>query len=189
MRITGGTLRGRTVECPPGVIRPAMDRMRESLFAILGDLEGKSFLDLFSGSGICALEAASRGADPVYLVEKDQGKVKTILKNVSIAPKRIECKFMSVELFLKRSKQQFDIIYLDPPFPYKFHAGLIEMTGDLSVLKPGGLAIMHRPSEREIPEIIGNLERIDQRVYGRSIVDFYRKKEIESPEMINPCDN
>jgi len=176
MRITGGTLCGRTVECPQGVIRPAMDRMRESLFAILGDLTGKSFLDMFSGSGICALEASSRGADPVFLVEKDTLKIDTVLKNVSIAPNRIECKFMSVELFLKRTKENFDIIYLDPPFPYRFHASLIEMAGDLPVLKSGGQAIIHRPKEREMPDVIGNMTRTDQRLYGRSIVDFYTKK-------------
>ena len=59
MSITGGELRGRTIKCPDGVIRPAMDRMRESLFSILGDLSGKSFLDLFSGSGTIAIEAVS----------------------------------------------------------------------------------------------------------------------------------
>jgi 16S rRNA (guanine966-N2)-methyltransferase len=71
MRITGGQYRGRVVKCPPGVIRPAMDRMRESLFSILGSLEGMSFLDMFSGSGVVGLEAASRGAKPVHVVEKD----------------------------------------------------------------------------------------------------------------------
>lgn len=176
MRITGGTLCGRQVSVPAGVIRPAMDRMRESLFAILGDLTGKAFLDMFSGSGICALEAASRGADPVYLVEKDPIKVETIFKNISIAPIRIECKFMSVELFLKRSKQAFDIIYLDPPFPYKYHESLIEMTGKLPVLKEGGLAVMHRPRERKMSDTIGCMRKYDERVYGRSIVDFYIKE-------------
>lgn len=175
MRITGGTLKNRIVECPAGVIRPAMDRMRESLFGILGDLSGKSFLDMFSGSGICALEASSRGADPVFLVEKDPLKVKTVFDNVSMAPNRIECKFMAVELFLKRTKESFDIIYFDPPFPYKFHTSLIEMTGNLQVLKSGGMAIMHRPKEREMPEKIGVMRRSDQRTYGRSIIDFYIK--------------
>jgi 16S rRNA (guanine966-N2)-methyltransferase len=175
MRITGGTLCGRVVECPAGVIRPAMDRMRESLFAILGDLTGKSFLDLFSGSGICALEASSRGADPVYLVEKDPLKIDTIIENVSIAEHRIECKFMSVELFLKRTKESFDIIYIDPPFPYRFHESLVKMAGELPVLKPGGMAIMHRPKEREMGDRLKNMVRTDQRVYGRSIVDFYTK--------------
>ncbi|HNQ96816.1 MAG: RsmD family RNA methyltransferase [Spirochaetales bacterium] len=175
MRITGGILCGRTVACPAGVIRPAMDRMRESMFAILGDLEGKSFLDTFSGSGICALEAASRGAHPVFLVEKDPLKVDTIFSNVSIAPHRIECKFMSVELYLKRAKESFDIVYFDPPFPYKYHQDLIHRCGELSILKNGGLAIIHRPKERLLPDTIGKMSRTDERVYGRSIVDFFTK--------------
>ncbi len=72
MRITGGFYKGRTVVCPPGVIRPAMDRMRESLFAILGDLTGTSFLDLYAGSGVVGIEAASRGAD-VVIVDLEDG--------------------------------------------------------------------------------------------------------------------
>ena len=84
MRITGGTLKNRQVQCPKGIIRPAMDRMRESLFAILGDLGGKSFLDLFTGSGMCGLEAYSRGAYPVVLVEKDKDKFPILLKNAAL---------------------------------------------------------------------------------------------------------
>lgn len=176
MRITGGILAGRKVICPGGTIRPAMDRMRESLFAILGDLTGKAFLDLFSGSGVCALEASSRGAHPVYLVEKDPVKVDTIFKNVAMAPQRIECKFQPVELFLKRAKTEFDIIYMDPPFPYKHHRELIESAGKYNVLKSGGLAIIHRPRELAMPDSIGNMARTDQREYGRSIIDFYTKR-------------
>ena len=81
MRITGGTLKGRIIECPDGIIRPAMDRMRESVFSILGDLTGKSWLDLFSGSGTIAIEAASRGATHIELCEKDKIKTPTLLKN------------------------------------------------------------------------------------------------------------
>ena len=75
MRITGGKLKGRIIKCPDGVIRPAMDRMRESVFQIIGDLSGKSWLDLFSGSGTIAIEAVSRGASDVELCEKDKIKV------------------------------------------------------------------------------------------------------------------
>lgn len=176
MRITGGMLVGRKITCPGGTIRPAMDRMRESLFAILGDLTGKSFLDLFSGSGVCALEASSRGAHPVYLVEKDQVKVDTIFKNVAMAPNRIECKFQPVELFLKRAKAEFDIIYMDPPFPYKYHRELIETAGTNPVLKAGGMAIIHRPKELVMPDTIGIMHKTDKREYGRSIIDFYTKR-------------
>ena len=129
MRITGGKLKGRIIKCPDGVIRPAMDRMRESVFAILGDLTGKSWLDLFSGSGTIAIEAVSRGASSVELCEKDRIKVNTVLENVSVTEKecgvKIQCHFMPVEYFIKRCKSQFDYIFFDPPFPYKFNEQLI----------------------------------------------------------------
>lgn len=175
MRITGGKLKNRQVKCPSGIIRPAMDRMRESLFAVLGDLEGKSFLDLFTGSGICALEAYSRGAYPVVLVEKDKNKFPILLQNAAISDRRLECKCMPVELYLQRTKYSFDIIYLDPPFPYQFHYGLLQTIAETTILAEGGLALMHRPREKELPNTIVSLTRIDQRAYGRSIVDIYQK--------------
>lgn len=173
MRITGGILKGRKISCPEGIIRPAMDKMKESVFSILGNIDSHSFLDLFSGSASIALEASSRGADPVYLVEKDSQKFSTIKENIKIAPKPIFYKFMSAELFLKRNKEQFDIVFCDPPFPYKFHKELIALCSDYKTIKSDGLLIIHRPSEVNIPEKIGNLTRNDQRKFGRSIVDFF----------------
>ncbi len=154
-----------------------MDRMRESLFAILGNLNGYAFLDLFTGSGVCGLEAYSRGAYPVVLVEKDKNKFPVLLKNVQLAEKKLLCKCMPVELYLQRAKNQFDIIYLDPPFPYQFHHALLQTIAQKPVLKNGGLVLIHRPKEKDLPDTIGLLNRIDKRVYGRSIVDFYRKEE------------
>lgn len=178
MRITGGKLKGRIIKCPDGVIRPAMDRMRESVFAIIGDLTGKSWLDLFSGSGTIAIEAASRGATDIELCEKDKIKVNTVLENVSITEKeldtKIKCHFMPVEYFVKRCKRQFDFIFFDPPFPYKFHEQLILETDKKNLLNKDGTILVHRPEEHFIPDKIGNLTRTDKRIYGRSIVDFYK---------------
>ena len=175
MRITGGTLCGRKIECPGGIIRPAMDRMRESVFAILGDLSGKSFLDVFSGSGSISLEAVSRGATRVTLVEGDKKKASIVLKNVQISPVRIECKFIPAERFLLRCKDQFDFIFFDPPFPYGFHRRLLESTVENNLLKETGTLMIHRPSElRDLDDPIEGLTKIDQRVYGRSIVDFFK---------------
>ena len=174
MRITGGELKNRIVQCPKGVIRPAMDRMRLSLFSILGNISGFSFLDLFSGSGICALEASSRGANPIVAVEKDVIKFGTLLNNVSIAKNKIMCKRMSTELFIKRNSEAFDIIYIDPPFPYKFHRELLTLLSNSSTTKEGSLILMHRPKEKPNDDIEG-LTKTDERHYGRSIVDFYKK--------------
>src|SRR5512136_938443 len=116
MRVTGGRYRGRQVQCPPGDIRPSMDRMRQSLFSILGDLSGCPFLDLFSGSGIIAIEAASRGAGPLVLVEKDPRKRATLLANVSFVEAPLEVLTMPVERFLGQDARQFTHAFLDPPF-------------------------------------------------------------------------
>ena len=173
MRVTGGTLKGRILKCPEGIIRPAMDKMKESVFQIIGDLSEKSFLDMFSGSGSIGIEAASRGAQTVYCVEKDKIKIPVILENVSIAPVKIQCKFMAAELFLKRNKLQFDYIFLDPPFPYNFHKDLVAMCCDTGTLKEDGTLMIHRPQEKNLPDTISGFHRIDQRSFGRSIVDFY----------------
>lgn len=181
MRITGGKLKGRVIKCPDGIIRPAMDRMRESVFAILGDLTGKSWLDLFSGSGTIAIEAVSRGASIVQLCEKDKIKVKQVLENVSITEKecgvRIGCHFMAVELFVKKCKDKFDYIFLDPPFPYKFRTDLLKSISEKELLNPenpDAMVMIHFPEEDTPPEHIGNLTLADKRIYGRSIVHFYK---------------
>ena len=177
MRITGGKYRGREVLVPKGglEIRPAMDRMRESVFAVLGDLSGLSFLDLFSGSGIIALEAASRGASPVACVEKDPGKFALLLRNVSIAEDRIECKSMPVERFLLRNRTGYSVVFLDPPFPYRFRAQLLAGLAEGPASTPGGLVLLHYPAEDPPPASIGPLTTEDEREYGRSRVRFYRK--------------
>jgi 16S rRNA (guanine(966)-N(2))-methyltransferase RsmD len=171
MRISGGILAGRKVEVPEGKIRPAMDRMRESVFAILGDLSGFSFLDLFSGSGVIALEAASRGAAPVEAVEKDTIKRGVLLKNVSISPVRINCRFMAAELYITRSKRSFDVIFCDPPFPYKYKRALLKSIAASPLVRPGSRILLHRPREDGYNEIEG-LTLETSKVYGRSVVDF-----------------
>lgn len=84
---------------------------------------------------------------------------------------------MPVEYFIKRCKRSFDFIFFDPPFPYKFHEDLIAQADKNGLLNKTGTILVHRPEEHYMPDKIGNLTRTDQRVYGRSIVDFYTYKE------------
>jgi len=173
VRITGGLLGGRKIEVPPGVIRPAMDSMRESVFACLGDISGLSFLDIFSGSGIIALEAASRGATVIEAVEQDKQKRKTLLENVAISPCRINCRFMPAELYIKRAKKPFDIIFLDPPFPYQYKWELVENLAASCLVKNESKILIHRPRDDFQKSEIQFLSKTDSREYGRSVVDFF----------------
>jgi len=182
MRITGGRYRGRIVACPPGEIRPAMDRMRESMFSILGSLDGLSFLDLFAGSGIMALEALSRGASSAVLVEKDLGKRKTILENLKIAAASpnddtasVKLIIQTVEQFLHTGIFRFDVVHLDPPFPMPDKARLLELSEKAGQPALRGTLMIHYSSEDMLPEEIGSLRLYDKRIYGRSHLAFYTR--------------
>jgi 16S rRNA (guanine(966)-N(2))-methyltransferase RsmD len=181
MRITGGILTGRRVEVPAGVIRPAMDRMRESIFAVLGDLSGLSFLDMFSGSGIIALEAASRGAAEVEAVEMDPLKRKTLLQNAALSPVRINCRFMAAELYVRRARRSFDLIFCDPPFPYRYKWELIRNIAASPLIKEGSRLLLHRPREDFYDDSVPFLIKEASREYGRSVVDFFRGTKKEQP--------
>lgn len=176
MRITGGQYCRRNIVCPPGVIRPAMDRMRESLFSILGDLTGSSFLDLFSGSGCVAIEAASRGASPIHLVEMDRGKKATIEKNLSFVNEEKHLFMMDVNRYISSCLLSYDIVYADPPFPMDGKVELSKKIASRHIVKPGGLYIIHYPAEESgsWPEEIEGFKFKDERKYGRSLLRFYR---------------
>lgn len=186
MRITGGVLLNRRVICPPGVIRPAMDRMRESLFSILTSrmsLDGISFLDLFSGSGLLSIEVASRGASVVHAVEKDYGKKAVIEKNFSLLDGlSVEYRLFLKDAFkfLERDEHlTYDIIYADPPFPLKGKEKLLLFFDNNSTfLKDDGYFIVHIPKEdvKLWSEEGGTYKRVLLREYGRSVLLFYQKK-------------
>lgn len=151
-----------------------MDRMRESMFHILGPLEGFSFLDLFSGSGIVGIEAASRGCSPVYCIEKDKGKKRTLLKNISIVESEIIAYFIPVERYIMAAKRGFDIVFVDPPFRYPYKEELLERIGAGGLLGEDGICILHLPkNERKIKEV-STLSVYDERTFGRSLLLFFR---------------
>jgi 16S rRNA (guanine(966)-N(2))-methyltransferase RsmD len=156
-----------------------MDKMRESVFAIIQEgLPGAAFLDLFSGSGLIGLEAWSRGAASVVLVEKDAGKRQVLLANAALAEGCAQVRIMPAERYLKfAAGGPFDFIFLDPPFPYRFKAQLLGMVGESRLLAEGGMAIMHHPKEDALPKETPALAQTDLRAYGRSLVSFYKRRQ------------
>jgi 16S rRNA (guanine(966)-N(2))-methyltransferase RsmD len=155
-----------------------MDRMRESIFAVLGDLSGTSFLDLFSGSGIIALEAASRGAAYIEAVESDPLKRKILIENAAISTTHISCRFMAVELYIQRAKRSFDTIFCDPPFAYKYKFNLLQSIQN-SLLMKESLVLLHRPKTEKLENLVLESSTFfisETKYYGNSAVDFIYKK-------------
>lgn len=172
---------GRIVSCSPGPIRPATDRMRESMFAALGNLHGIRFLDLFAGSGIMTLEALSRGARMALLIERDRRKKRTILRNLRIAEEDasnlegVELKIMSVERALRRGIRRYDVVYIDPPFSMNNKEDLLVLADRAGQPMPGGTLILHYPSGNRLPDNTDNLRLHDIRDYGQSRLAFYTR--------------
>jgi 16S rRNA (guanine(966)-N(2))-methyltransferase RsmD len=119
VRIIGGAWRSRLISFPARTeLRPTPGRVRETLFNWLGqDLTGKTCLDLFAGSGALGLEAASRGAKRVVMVERDPSAFHALQANVAVLnATAVELKRADALEFLRADDGTYDVIFLDPPF-------------------------------------------------------------------------
>ena len=120
MRVIAGSAKGRTLDAPRGgTTRPATDRIRESLFAILEPVLGDArVLDLFAGAGTLGIEALSRGAASVTFVERSAEAVRAIRKNITTThfEDRAEVVAANVLGFLEQIAGPYDLVFCDPPF-------------------------------------------------------------------------
>jgi len=140
-RIIGGSARGRRLKAPPGErTRPTSDRVREALFSSLdsdlGSLVGLRFLDLYAGSGAVGLEARSRGAEAVTLVEHDRRTTMLIRENLrTLGFSQVEVVAGTVPRVLAGSSAApYDVVFLDPPYD----RSTVEVLADLSALRTHG---------------------------------------------------
>lgn len=161
-------------------MRPTSDRVKESIFNILSDLEGRSFLDLYAGSGNMGLEALSRGASKVVFVEKNRTCVETIRRNLTLmhAEHSAEVIEASVEQGIRRllrRKEDFDIIFADPPYEGGYVAKTLKLLrAEHSLLRDSGLFVLQH-FVREDPEgdlLPFMLER--RKRYGETVVSFLK---------------
>jgi len=181
VRITGGEYAGIPIICPKQSLRPTMDRVRESFFSSLGDITGAYFLDVFAGSGVVGLEAVSRGAGYVVMVERDGRKKAVIQQNIekTKAKNCIAVRIMNAEGYIKHPEYSFDIVFMDPPFPFKNRAKLLSLAAANGCIKEGGLLLMHHPGNETLPDKTAGLELYKEKKYGHSRMVFYRYSGIE----------
>ncbi len=182
-RIIGGAAGGRRLHTPKGVAtRPTSDRVREALFSAIeswcGSLSGLRFLDLYAGSGAVGLEAWSRGAGVVTLVEQDRRTAALISDNArQLDFARAEVLTSSVTTALaKVPTAPYDVAFLDPPYPLetrRVDADLAAMV-DRQWLVPGAMVVVERSSRSEPitwPEgLVGEREK----KYGETMLWYGR---------------
>lgn len=182
MRIVAGTARGRVLAAPQNdaVIRPTADRVRETIFNVLGQwCEGFTVLDLYAGTGALAFEALSRGATRAVLVDSGRESHHLVRKNAEALgfSQQIELLKEPVARALEvlgHRGDRFELIFSDPP--YKLEAGreVLEAIDAHRLLADGGAAVIEHAKSEVLPETVGRLTRADERSFGGTTVSIYR---------------
>jgi 16S rRNA (guanine966-N2)-methyltransferase len=182
MRVVAGELGGRHLLAPRGHrVRPTSDRVREAIFSALGEVSGARVLDLYSGTGALAIEALSRGAGPATLVDRDTRAALGNVHNLGLED-RVELIRSDVLAYISSlapsneqratsPEQQFDLIFLDPPYRLADRLGS-ELDNHLPrLLAEGGRVIVESPAGR--PLELTSLPVLRERRYGATNVVFY----------------
>ena len=169
MIITAGRYKGRKISVPDeSITRPTLSKVRmgvfNTLYSIIGEFEGKSFLDMFGGSGIMGLEALSRGFEKVRVYEKNPKAADIIKKNYASLCIKPDLRIGDSLKFLSKNEEVFDVVYIDPPYK----SGIYD---EVLALAKGRILI----AEHSEPMEFTGSEIIKQKNYGGKIVSFLTK--------------
>ena len=185
-RVVTGRFRGAILQAPEGdKTRPTTDKVKEALFSIIqASVPDSEFLDLFAGSGQIGIEALSRGAKRVTLVERSGQASSIIAKN--IAKIRMEdsdeIRFhkksvaQALEL-LGQAGEKFDIIFMDPPYkdvPLRLEEAT-KLINDFKMLAGDGMLIVEHDKDCEIPEELNGLRNVRSCSYGLTVLTFFKE--------------
>lgn len=181
LRVISGLRKGHRLKAPKGTdVRPTEDRVKESLFNILGRIDEQALiLDGFAGSGSIGIEFLSRGGKLCYFVDKSPESIKAIKDNLT------HTKFLDQALVFKKDilqlikkfgeeNIQFDYIYLDPPFnKIDLIRNAFELIRIKNILKADGMIIVEHGKELDLEDELYNFKKKDYRSYGSKIITFY----------------
>ena len=176
MRVITGTARGRKLVTVEGteVVRPTTDGVKEAIFsAIQFEIEGRTVLDLFAGSGQLGIEALSRGAKEAYFIDSAAVSIKAVRENLKSTG-------LPFSAFLKSTRAVFDIAILDPPYNYKIiQKALPHLVEKMS---ENGVIICEHEKECVLPHDIGRYEIVKVLRHSRTSVTIYRPKQTDDED-------
>lgn len=170
-RIIAGTAKGRSLEIPKKGTRPSPSRLREALFNMIEFRERGHFLDLYSGSGAIALEAASRGwqATGVDLSRAAAGVIKRNARNLSLEMNVVQGDALE---YARAQPQTFDVVFAAPPYPLDL-ATIFQTILDAAPATAGGLYIFQHPTSLDFSfSYAGQIVVAERRKYGTNTLSF-----------------
>jgi 16S rRNA (guanine966-N2)-methyltransferase len=186
MRVIAGTYRSRILKSLKGLaLRPTSDRLRETLFNVLGPaVAGSRFVDVFAGTGAVGIEALSRGAAEVVFIENHPPAVALIRKNLESLGVRSGAAVFGADalrgLEMLAAKRKaggapFDFVFLDPPYAAaEEYARVLRVLGSASFLAPGSVIIAEHHKKFDLPAHAGSLARFRILKQGDAALSFYR---------------
>ena len=182
MRIIAGKYRSRTLRTLKGqALRPTSDRLRETLFNILGPaMRGAAFLDLYAGTGAVGMEALSRGARNAVFVEQHAAAAALIRRNLDSLEIGSEAEILAVNVLrglqrLEARHAHSEFIFLDPPYAaLEEYENALTYLASSSLLAPGGRVIAEHLKKFPLPERVGELELVRVVAQGDAALSFYR---------------
>ena len=183
MRVIGGLARGRRILAPRGRrTRPTSDYLREVLFDLLAQqVEGKTFLDLYAGTGAVGIEALSRGAATAVFVEHNRLAVAMLHRNLETSGFRDLAEVVPMEVlrYLRRTayaSRRFDLIFLDPPYLHTDAGAAIGVIASTELLAPTGMAILERSTKVSPVHVPAGLTLIREVRHGDTALQLYRRE-------------
>ena len=184
MRIISGKARGRKL-IPPATMetRPTLDRVKESMFSIIqGYILDSEVLDVFAGTGSLGLEAASRGAKEVYLIDKSNTTFPLLKENIENLKFQDFCIPLNLDSYdalnmLAKKGKVFDIIFIDPPYCKEMIPKAMEIIKENKMLKENGIIVTKIDSIEEIYEGYKDIKLYKSKKYGNTTVCIYNYEE------------
>lgn len=179
MRVITGKARGVQLKTPEGLqTRPTTDRVKEALFSIIHfDIPGARVLDLFGGTGQLGIEALSRGAKSAVFVDGSDKACALIKENLKRVKMEGEGRVVRSDYldYLKRCREKYDIIFLDPPYAEVFLENALNCITEIDILQSGGIIVAERPLGKELPWEFDGYTRSRDYKYGKTLLAVYRK--------------
>ena len=175
MRVIAGELKGRRLVAPRGwKVRPTSDRVREAIFSALGDIAGKTVLDLYCGTGALAIEALSRGAVRATLVDRDTRAALGNVQALGLADRAELVKADVPRWVGDEGRRKTDLIFLDPPYRLADRLGQQLDSHLPALLSDEGRLVVE--SAARSPLELPSLELLRHKRYGATDVAFYARK-------------
>jgi len=179
MRVITGKARGIQLKTPEGMLtRPTADRVKEALFSIINfDIPGAKVLDLFGGTGQLGIEALSRGAASAVFVDAREESCRLIRENLKRTKLEQDAKVIRSDYldYLSRCREQYNIIFLDPPYAEVFLENAIKRITEIDILQSDGIIVAERPLGKELPWEFEGYTRSKDYKYGKVLLTIYRK--------------